>query len=81
MRKRCASVVREELTRSDLECPCEAEDVVERDVAKSALDLADVVLVQAGKFGEPLLSEAALHSQFAHAFAETHAVRRSCPSS
>jgi hypothetical protein len=61
---------REQTLRLDLQRLRDADDVHERYVAFGALDLADVVAIEAGQFGEAFLREVSLGSDLAEPFAE-----------
>ena len=60
----------EQLPRLDLQRLRDPHDVHQRHIPFRALDLSDVVAVEAGQFGEVLLREISLRSQLAEAFAE-----------
>jgi hypothetical protein len=61
---------REQVSRLDLQRLRDADDVHEGYVAFRALDLADVVAIEAGQFGEAFLREVPLCSDLAEPFAE-----------
>src|SRR6266545_7468615 len=60
----------EHLRRLGLQRLRDPDDIHEGDVAFGALDLADVVAVEAGQLGEPLLRQTSRRPELAETFAK-----------